>query len=159
VPVGATDSLNDPSGLAFHRGGNLWVAKFVSDNKGSLAEFASNKIATGGDADAKGLSRFQRGGQQSRPPAPAYFRSVDQVLASKKKTAACSVRFVHRQGEAEAVRSTRQLTRPGRKGKRQVDCLVGALAAAVLVQLARTTRTWGIRILILRHQDTSELRM
>jgi hypothetical protein len=156
VPVGATDSLNEPSGLAFDRGGNLWVAKFVSDNKGSLAEFSSNHIAAGGALTPKVF--LDSNAAAGNLDQPLLFRSVDQVLASKK-TAACSVRFIHRQGEAEAVRSTRQLTRPGRKGKRQVDCLVGALAAAVLVQLARTTRTWGIRIGILRHKDTSELRM
>jgi hypothetical protein len=48
VAVGATDSLNVPSGLAFDRSGNLWVSNFSSDNFGSLAKFTANQLAAGG---------------------------------------------------------------------------------------------------------------
>jgi hypothetical protein len=46
--VGATQSLDDPIGLAFDRNGNLWVENTDSDNFGSLAQFTAKQLKTGG---------------------------------------------------------------------------------------------------------------
>jgi secreted PhoX family phosphatase len=62
VTVGATNSLDDPAGLAFDKKGNLWVANVDSDNHGSLAQYTSKQLAAGGaltpnvflDSDAAG---------------------------------------------------------------------------------------------------------
>jgi sugar lactone lactonase YvrE len=62
TPVGATSSIQHPTGLAFDRGGNLWVANDESDTFGSLAKFTTKQLSIGGalapsvflDSDAGG---------------------------------------------------------------------------------------------------------
>ena len=78
--TGSAYSIDGPDGLAFDKSGNLWVANWVSDNYGSLAEFTRKQlaalvgggapVATGGGRDS---TRTRGQVVVSGGPAPNVF--------------------------------------------------------------------------------------
>lgn len=76
--VGNSSSLSCPEGMAFDKGGNLWVSNALSDNFGSIVQFTAAQIgASGSPAPNIFLDSNSTGTNLDQPALFSFGPSVD----------------------------------------------------------------------------------